>query len=191
MSRAHICSRDTGCFDENLSRTLTTKQATLHNLSDYYSLWICEHFLVRGNVLKLPPVIVWHRFIFANTKLPYSWPLGCIHTWDLLGVNYCVNYLLNNGFYYTKWAHSHFLFGQLLRGLKSSIIGCVPIFLDCMERKVHRCELTFRDRSSFNFPTWGRQSLSIWQKRIIWQFFAENCMKMKEIGPILLCLSQF
>ena len=51
--------------------------------------------------------------------------LGPIHTCDLLGVNYCMNYLQNNGLYCTKWAHSHLLFGQLLHGMKSSIMGCV------------------------------------------------------------------
>ena len=50
-----------------------------------------------------------------------------------LGLNYCVNYLLNNGLYCSKWAHSHLLFGQLLCGLKSSIMGCVPIFRDCTD----------------------------------------------------------
>ena len=34
--------------------------------------------------------------------------IGSIHTEDLLGVSYYVNYSLNNGFYCTKWAHSHF-----------------------------------------------------------------------------------
>ena len=40
----------------------------------------------------------------------------------------CVNYSLNNGFYYTKWVNSHLLFGQLLHLLKSSIMGCVYPF---------------------------------------------------------------
>ena len=55
-------------------------------------------------------------------------PLRSIHTCYLLGVNYGVNHLLNNGLYCTKWVHSNLLFGQLLHGLKSSIMGCVPIF---------------------------------------------------------------
>ena len=54
--------------------------------------------------------------------------VGFIHTCDLLCVNYCVNYLLNNGLCYTKQAHSHLLFGQFLPGLISSIMGCAPIF---------------------------------------------------------------
>ena len=41
--------------------------------------------------------------------------LGFIHTCDLLDLNYS----LNNGLYCTKWAHSHWLFGQLISGLKS------------------------------------------------------------------------
>ena len=41
-----------------------------------------------------------------------------------------MNYSLNNGLYFTKWTHSHLPFGQLLHGLKSSIMGCVPIFCD-------------------------------------------------------------
>ena len=51
--------------------------------------------------------------------------LGSIHTCNLLSLNYS----LKNGLYCTKRAHSHLLFCQLLQGLKSSIIGCVPIFL--------------------------------------------------------------
>ena len=48
--------------------------------------------------------------------------LDSIHTWDLLGVNYCLDYSLNNGLYCTKQAHSHLLFAQLLCGLKSWIM---------------------------------------------------------------------
>ena len=52
--------------------------------------------------------------------------LWSIHTCDLLGVNY----LLHNRLYCTKWALSHLLFGQLLHGVKSSIMGYVPIFFE-------------------------------------------------------------
>ena len=34
----------------------------------------------------------------------------------------------NNGLYCTKGVHSHLQFGQLLHGLKSSVMGYVPIF---------------------------------------------------------------
>ena len=40
-----------------------------------------------------------------------------------------MNYLLNNGLYCTKRVHSHLPFGQLLHGLKSLTMGCVPIFV--------------------------------------------------------------
>ena len=68
-----------------------------------------------------------------------------IHTCYLLGVDYCVNYLLNNGLYCNKWAHSHLLFCQLLYGLKSSIIGFVPLpVLKSSRNSLHflnlRCE---------------------------------------------------
>ena len=53
--------------------------------------------------------------------------LGSIHTCDLLGVNSCVNYSLNNGIYCTKQVYSHLQFGKLFHGLESSIMGCVPI----------------------------------------------------------------
>ena len=53
--------------------------------------------------------------------------LGSIHTCDLLGTNYSLNYSLNHGLYCTKWAYSHLIFGQLLHVLKSSIKGCVHI----------------------------------------------------------------
>ena len=59
---------------------------------------------------------------------PYERPLGSIHNWDLTGVNY----FLNNGLYCTKWVHSRLLLGQLLYGLKISIMGCVHILHDCM-----------------------------------------------------------
>ena len=58
--------------------------------------------------------------------------LPSMHSCNLLGVNYCVNYSLNDGLYCTKWTHSHLLFGQLWHGLKSSMMGCAPIFCDCM-----------------------------------------------------------
>ena len=45
--------------------------------------------------------------------------------------------ITNNGLYCTKWVHSHLLFGQLLRGLKSLIMGYVPIFHNCVNRKIH------------------------------------------------------
>ena len=50
-----------------------------------------------------------------------------------LGVDYCLNYSLNNGLYCTTWANSHLLFSQLLHGLKSLIMGCVPSFCDCVD----------------------------------------------------------
>ena len=53
---------------------------------------------------------------------------GClrsIHTGNLLGVNYS----LNNELYCSVWVHSHLPFFQLLRGIKSSIMGRVPSFL--------------------------------------------------------------
>ena len=53
---------------------------------------------------------------------------GPVHICNLLGLNYCENYCLNNGLYCAKRVHSHLLFGQLLPILKSLIIGSVPIF---------------------------------------------------------------
>ena len=53
--------------------------------------------------------------------------LGSIHTCDLIGENYCENYLLNNGLYCTtcKWVHSHLLFGHFLCGPENNnIMGC-------------------------------------------------------------------
>ena len=58
---------------------------------------------------------------------------GSLQTWDLFGVNYCVDYSLNNGLCYTKWAHSHLLFVKLLHGLNISIMGFVPTFCDCVD----------------------------------------------------------
>ena len=62
--------------------------------------------------------------------------LGSIYTWDLLCVKYRVNLSLSNGLYCTKWVHSHSLFAQLLCRLKSSIMGCIPIFHDYLDLKV-------------------------------------------------------
>ena len=55
-----------------------------------------------------------------------------LHTCDLLRANY----LLKNGLYCTIQAHFHLLFGQLLRELKSSRMGCVQIFHNCVDWKV-------------------------------------------------------
>ena len=59
--------------------------------------------------------------------------LGFIYTCDSLGMNYCMNYSLNNGLYCSKWAYLHFIFGQLLQELKSSMMDCVPIFTGCKQ----------------------------------------------------------
>ena len=59
--------------------------------------------------------------------------VGSIYTCYLLGVNYWLNYLLNNGLYCTKRVHSYLLFGQLLHGLKGTLMGCVAIFHNCMD----------------------------------------------------------
>ena len=59
--------------------------------------------------------------------------LGSFHTCNLLGIYYCMNYLVNNGLYCMKCVHSCLLFDQLLCGLKSSIMGSVPIFHHCMD----------------------------------------------------------
>ena len=58
---------------------------------------------------------------------------GSIHTRDLLGVNYCMDYLLNNGLYCTKRVHSHLFFGLLVPGVKSSIMGWLYIFHDYVD----------------------------------------------------------
>ena len=56
-----------------------------------------------------------------------------------------MNYSLNNVLCCTNQVHSHLLFGQFLHGLKSSIIGGVPIFHNCMDWKgTHRLILTFK-----------------------------------------------
>ena len=53
----------------------------------------------------------------------------------------------------TKQAHSHSLLGQILHGMESSVMGCVPMFCDCMDWKTprnsshlinHRCEWTLK-----------------------------------------------
>ena len=51
-------------------------------------------------------------------------------------VKHCVNYLLNNGLYCSKCVHSQLLFCLLLRGLKSSIMGCVAIFVIAWTEKL-------------------------------------------------------
>ena len=57
-----------------------------------------------------------------------SWSRGSF-TLVIISMNYCMNSSLNNGLYCTKQAYPCLLFGQLLCGLKSSIMACVPIFL--------------------------------------------------------------
>ena len=41
-------------------------------------------------------------------------PLGSIHTCNLLNVNYCVNYFLNNRLYCNKWVNSHCTANEIL-----------------------------------------------------------------------------
>ena len=41
-------------------------------------------------------------------------PLWCIHTHDLLGVNYCMYNSHNYGLHCSVWGHSHQGFSQLL-----------------------------------------------------------------------------
>ena len=72
--------------------------------------------------------------------------LGSIHISDLLGLNYCMNYLLNNGLYCTKWANSSLLFDEILWELK--IVGCAHFLrlpgLKCSHNSSglinHKCE---------------------------------------------------
>ena len=76
-----------------------------------------------------------------------------------LGVNYCMNFSLNTGLYCTKRVPSHLIIkGQLLCGLKKSIICFVPIFLRLCELKAschssrlinRMCEWTLKECVSF------------------------------------------
>ena len=52
-------------------------------------------------------------------------------------ISWTLTFRLSNGWHCTKWVHSHLRFGQLLPELKSSIMGYVPIFCDCVDWKVH------------------------------------------------------
>ena len=53
---------------------------------------------------------------------------GFIHTYDLLGMNYCVNYLLNNSKTILSWRiHTCYL----VNFLRCTIMGCLLIFHDC------------------------------------------------------------
>ena len=83
------------------------------------------------NNLKLNTSISMGSFTETN---PLN-SLGSIHTCDLLGVNYCVNYLLFNRLYCIKCGYSHLTFDQ--HELKMSKLGCVPIFHDCSSNSSH------------------------------------------------------
>ena len=89
-----------------------------------------------------------------------------------------MNYLLNNGLCCTKLVHSHLLFGQLLCGLKSSIMCCVPLLWlrgrnsSCNSSRLinFQCEWTitlhyFLDRNSRRFNlvlrTWADLSIQV------------------------------
>ena len=79
--------------------------------------------------------------------------LGFIHTCDLLDLNYS----LNNGLYCTKWAHSHWLFGQLISGLKSfDVFLCLAL----TNNKVISLDKTFLTVSSFIY--W-RNDIIVWK----------------------------
>ena len=56
---------------------------------------------------------------------------------QFLSIHSCINYSPNKGLYCTKQAYSHLLFCELLHGMKSSIMGCVSIFSDFVDSKVH------------------------------------------------------
>ena len=75
--------------------SITTNPANMGTLLPYLQFWVT------------------HLIFFLQTVQ------GSIHICDLLGVNYRVDYLLNNGLYCTKWVHLHLIFGQLLHRLKS------------------------------------------------------------------------
>ena len=70
-----------------------------------------------------------------------------------------LTFRLRNGWHCTIWVHSHLRFGQLLHGLKSSIMGYVPIFYrlrglkssrNSSRLKNSRCELSLSQLKSHN-----------------------------------------
>ena len=76
-----------------------------------------------------PPPFVRKSWISPNISTAFLFH-SHLHT-------YCMNYSLNNRFHCKKQALSHLLFGQLLGAQKSSIMGCIPIFCNCVDWKVH------------------------------------------------------
>ena len=73
------------------------------------------------------------RNTFGNCLLrAYSYLLDLFITHELL-----CDHSLNKRLYCTEWAQLHLLFCQPLHGLNSSIMGCVPIFHNCEDWKVH------------------------------------------------------
>ena len=51
-------------------------------------------------------------------------------------IAWTLTFRLSNGWHCTVWVHSHLRFGQLLHGVKSSIMGYGLIFYDCVDWKV-------------------------------------------------------
>ena len=98
----------------------------------YWRCWFLSKNAV-GSAQLLSSNKLRFRNTFGNCLLRvYSYLLDLFITRELL-----CGYSLNNGLYCTEWARSHLLFWQPLHGLKSSIMGCVPIFHNCVDWKVH------------------------------------------------------
>ena len=62
---------------------------------------LCKKCDTQNETSLITKITVYFLFITVDIFLH----LGSIYTCDLLGVNCCVNYSLNNGLYCTKWAH--------------------------------------------------------------------------------------
>ena len=118
-------------------------------------------------------------FLFTKIQLR---KLGSIHTCDLLAVNCCpVSTVppiisLNNGRYCTNGAHSHLIFGLLMPGLKSSIMGCLLIFHNC-PRNRSRLKITGVNGPLLTLPALNICLLTIYCKLMHIIINATHCSK--------------
>ena len=75
---------------------------------------LIEMVMVTGTETALRMGILPIHFASLSLRVQCEWALWCIHTCDLLGVNYCVYNSRNYGLHCSVWGHSHLRFSQLL-----------------------------------------------------------------------------
>ena len=133
-------------------------------------------------------------YTFLHQSVILHNPYGAFTPAIFSTIAWTLTFRLSNGWNCTIWVHSHLRFGQLLHGLKNSIMVCIPIFLwlrlhglkssrSSLRLKNRRCELNLpvKFQTVMNLNKIGRDSRvskkaiekSIW--RLNWYSFHYSC----------------